>query len=91
MGKYVPSGWTEGVTTCDTCGNKAPDVSRTVDRRSGGPRECSRCFIGRVIGEACSEQEARDLRAELSREIHRPSVPWSRTYTRDEQGRVVRS
>lgn len=79
MGKYLPSDWDGAVTTCDTCGNDAPDVSRTVGRKAGGPRECSRCFIGRVVNEACSEYEARALRTELTQEIKRPSLPWAGT------------
>ena len=74
MNKYVPADWTGATTTCHTCGNDAPDVPRTVSGE--GPRECSNCFIGRVVNEACSEQEARALRAELTQEIKRPSTPW---------------
>ena len=60
MSKYVPNDWTGPTTTCRTCGNDAPDVPRSVTGE--GPRECSPCFIGRVLNEAVSEQEARALR-----------------------------
>lgn len=76
MGKYVPVDWTGPTTFCRVCGNKAPDVSRTVTDDPDGPRECSRCFIGRVLNEVCSAQEARDLRAEVAAEIKQPTTPW---------------
>jgi len=80
MSKYVPTDWPGPVTTCRTCGNDAPDVPRVVGGKIGGegPRECSNCFIGRVLNEACSEQEARALRAELTSEIKQPSTPWNK-------------
>lgn len=78
--KYIPTDWPGPVTTCQTCGNPAPDRARTIKGRSDasaeGPRECTLCFVGRVLNETCSEAEARDLRAELGREIRKPTVPW---------------
>lgn len=71
MGQYVPADWKGATDFCETCGRDAPDFKRKNDRR-----ECSRCFIGRVLLEVASEQEARELRAEMGREIRKPSLPW---------------
>lgn len=77
MGNYVPSDWTGPTARCHVCGNEAPDVKRDVGDVDSGARECTRCLIGRVVNELCTEGEARALRAELTGEIRHPSLPWN--------------
>lgn len=72
---YVPADWQGPVCGCRFCGNPAPDVTRSLDAANDW-RECSLCFIGRVLNETVSPDEARLLRAELAQEIKRPSLPW---------------
>ena len=80
---YVPKDWADAgkpITMCSCCGNRAPDVARSDRLRSphqqdaepDGARECSPCFIGRVLNEACSDDEMRELRREIMTELNRP-------------------
>lgn len=84
---YVPNDWPGKVALCHACGNDAPDYPRVTGDDPDGlaPRECTPCFIGRVLNHVATEGEARALRSELFQEIRRPSTPWNNEPTQEEQ------